>query len=220
MPFPIRLRLRSLLPMLLAGVASLGFLVVFGYRRAQETRHARLVNAEILKGQAIALRNTVSDLLATHHPEQAERRLLDATLDPRVRVLALVNREGRVLISNRRRWLDQPGSVLDDFAPAKAGQALAHAIDLFEPVGASHVAGYFPLEPDLGESALREPERGLLYASYDLTPDLEQARYRVRLEGGWIFAYFSLAALLTYLLLDRWVTRKIDRMVRTMQRVA
>ena len=218
MPFPIRLRLRSLLPLLLGGVAVLGFSIIIGFRLAQELGHARTINAEILRGQTIALRNSLSDLLAVEHAEQAERRLLDATLDSRVRTMVLVGADGQVLLSNHRQWLGQPSRVVEGFVPEAAERALRGSRDLFVFSGKSRVIGYFPLEPATREGVLRSQERGLLFVAYDLSVNIEQALHRVRVEGAWVLGSWCLLALLLCLLLDRWVTRKINRMVQTMGR--
>jgi PAS domain S-box-containing protein len=210
-------RLRLLLPLLLGGIGLLGSATIIWVRLGPELAEVRRDQAADLAFQGSGLRNTLSDLLAWSENDQAERRVADAASHPGLTALAVIGYDGRVRFANHPEWLREEASRVMGYEPSKAALAISSHRDQLVPQGEARLMGYFPLELDPLPDTLRRREHGILFITYDLSPDLAARRHQVYLKAGWILGFQFLMVLLLGGLLDFLVSRRVDRLSEVMR---
>ncbi|GLH74361.1 hypothetical protein GETHLI_28630 [Geothrix limicola] len=208
-------RLRLIVPLLLGGMAVASSLLFMSLYLRQEMALVRTQTAESLEVQTFVLRNSLSDLAARGDWELAERRFMEAALDPRVEAMVLVDPEDKVRFSTERQWIGSPAEALEGFRDAKVSPAPTDPGRL-HPVADTRLIGAFPIDLGVGSGSLRAQHRGRLFVAYDLSLTFAQARHQMRIQAAWIVGLWLLAAVLLFLLLDALITRKVDRLLHTM----
>ncbi|HJW04433.1 MAG TPA: EAL domain-containing protein [Azospira sp.] len=214
------LRLRLLLPLVLLLCATVGAL----YVAHQWTTHSRdrieRESRETLGVLMQQLQDILAERLVLDNLPQAKARLSATALHPRIDTLLLVDERHQVIFANRYLWQGEEAARVSAYQEAVAQAAMdqdQHRIEL-APSG-SALVGYFPIVLDLTHGSLRGLRRGVLYVQFDMAAPLAEARQEAVRESLQTWALSLLGAVLLALLLDRWVTRRLNAISTTAQRL-
>jgi PAS domain S-box-containing protein len=196
-------------------MAVLGALLIIQFRQSRAVRQLRQSNQENIRVQTFALRSALADLLLADQAELAERRFLDALLDHRIQAMVLVDEHGMVRFASNRAWIGHPATRVPGYVQGLARQASDSNQPIYQAGSGDGLVGHLPVDFGFQEGTLREPRRGTLFLVLDFSLSQAMARRDLLVEALWILGYWFAVALVLYLLLEGWVTRKVDRMVHT-----
>ena len=166
------------------------------------------------------LANTLSELLPRELVEQADRALVDQSLDSRIEMLLLADETGTIVLASQREWRGQPVSSVPGFHPAtaRAVQVEGHGYTIKED-GAT-LRGYYPVNMGLRPGEIRESRMGVLFVVYDTTPLVSRASRQVQRQALRACLLWICCALVLSLLLHHFITRRVERLSTAMSRVA
>lgn len=209
-------RLRVLVPALL----SLCILLAVGgltLERIADDRMEHLAEErQILSVDMYKLANILSGLLPRDLVEQAERSVIDASLDSDIELLLVVDETGKVRFSSRREFIGTPAARVPGYDPALTAPLLAGTAAKALDESGNTLRGYFPIQLGLRPGELRASQSGVLFVQYDLSTTLARERaaaVSLALRAGLLWLG---CALVLWLLLHSLITRRVERLARVM----
>lgn len=164
------------------------------------------------------LRNILSDLMINGEVERAQERLDDAALDPQIVSMLLTDGDHKVMFSNRREWLalPAPGICSYDKAIAETGRTTQKGQLISLP---GHIHGYYPIPLAIRSTEPGQQRYGTLYAEYDFSKELSQARQDAYRDAARQAAVLIFVAFLLSVLLHLLITRHIERLLSVVKDV-
>ncbi len=215
-----KFQLRILVPIivLLTATTVLVFSAIYNYEVAQQ----RLIDerSDQAQRELSLLQQEVEYRAAQSAPISHTQHLLSSTsIDQSIKTLVLFSASGQMLAS--RFAQSSPPADGDRLSFSKLSQALPAAdqgsINL-APDGQS-LQAYFPLR--LSATATHQPgeQQALLYASFDLSVEKEALWQQVRSDFQVIWLVTSLITLALALVLERFITRPLTKLVAFSQRL-
>jgi len=209
---PAPFRLKVLLPVVLLIFAMLGSLYVANHWYQHASQRIKQESEETLGVLMRQLQDILAERLVLENLPQAKARLSATALHPRINTLLLVDENHQIIFANRYLWQGQEADRVSGYLPALATEAMArnlHHMD--QGAGETQINGYFPLVLDLTHGSLRGLKRGTLYVEYDIATPLAAARAEAIRESAKTAVLSLFGALVLAFLLDRWVTRRLQR---------
>ncbi len=217
---PAPFRLKRLLPVVLLLSAILASLYVAQHWYQHASQRIEQESRETVGVLMRQLQDILSERLVLDNLSQAKARLSATALHPRINTLILADEQHQVIFANRYLWQGQDAARVSGYLPREADEAMGrdqHRIELNE--AGTVLSGYFPLVLDLTHGSLRGLKRGTLYVEFDMTAPLAAARSEAVEESLKTGALAVLGALLLSLLLDLWVTRRLQRISAAARRL-
>ena len=217
---PAPFRLKRLLPVVLLLSAILASLYVAQHWYQHASQRIEQESRETVGVLMRQLQDILSERLVLDNLSQAKARLSATALHPRINTLILADEQHQVIFANRYLWQSQDAARVSGYRPREADEAMGrdqHRIELNE--AGTVLSGYFPLVLDLTHGSLRGLKRGTLYVEFDMTAPLAAARSEAVEESLKTGALAVLGALLLSLLLDLWVTRRLQRISAAARRL-
>ncbi|MGE4447369.1 MAG: EAL domain-containing protein [Azospira sp.] len=217
---PAPFRLKRLLPVVLLLSAILASLYVAQHWYQHASQRIEQESRETVGVLMRQLQDILSERLVLDNLSQAKARLSATALHPRINTLILADEQHQVIFANRYLWQGQDAARVSGYRPREADEAMGrdqHRIELNE--AGTVLSGYFPLVLDLTHGSLRGLKRGTLYVEYDMTAPLAAARAEAVEESLKTGLLAVLGALLLSLLLDLWVTRRLQRISAAARRL-
>lgn len=156
------------------------------------------------------LQNILYNRLTADDEEEAQLSLSLMSMRPDIRVLFLVDGQGKVMMSNRFAWKGSPASAHSLYSDAEASRVSQSGVSklAFNTGQTSVLQGYYPLIVSYTRGGL-EKKMGLLYVESDIRRQLQEAS-RDSLIQSLIFALISsFSALLIAYALHRLVSRRV-----------
>ncbi len=167
------------------------------------------------------LQQAVSQKLLAGDIGGAEELLTSYGTDPGVVAIAVIDEQDRVLFANRFAWKGRPAAeTLPGFRPDLARQVRQHDRRLSPRIEQQHLRAYYPVALATRPGQIRPSREGLLYLDYDLQPALANIA-RTLWRDARLLLVLTLASLgLILLVLNRLVTRPLQRLGEHSQRLA
>jgi diguanylate cyclase (GGDEF)-like protein/PAS domain S-box-containing protein len=208
---PAAFRLRLLLPLVLLLFAAVGSVYVAVHWYQNASARIQQESRETLGVLMRQLQDILAERLVLDNLSQAKARLSATALHPRIRTLILADDNDQVIFANRYLWQGEEAAQVSRYQAEEASQVMVreqHRVSLDE--SGETLTGYFPIVMDLTHGSLRGLRRGVLYVEFDMAAPLATARSEAIYESLKTGALSLLGALLLSLLLDRWVTRRLN----------
>ncbi len=221
------LPLRSGIPLLLlcfALAVSAGVALRHAAEERQETEQTGL---ELMIQRGIRLQTMLETYYRLGLEDNVQAELAGVSAQRGHRLAAVIDEDGRVIASSRSLLLNEPAEAAlpriarnaDLFAEGRDVRVQRSGITRLGP-GGDTVAALFPVSFDTGNRSLRKERVGLLFIEYDLAERKAATQAEVRLAALEQSALVVLFALLLWVFLDVLLTRRMQRIVATMRRVA
>ncbi len=214
---PLRIALPLALLVLVATVLGLSMANSFWQRTHNTLIQAR---TDMLALGAQLARTATRDLASD--PRRIEVDVTHAATDPRLRAVAVLDPQGRVLLANRLEWKGRPavetlpGFDGSTFAAIAAG-GLPHHRGTDDALHATVLVPYAPPAPD---DALRDQRNGAIFLAYDLSAQRAQIRTQLlRARAPDLLATVVLAVLMAWAL-HRLVARPLQGLRDASRRAA
>jgi diguanylate cyclase (GGDEF)-like protein/PAS domain S-box-containing protein len=166
------------------------------------------------------LQNILYNRLTAGDEEEAQLSLSLMSMRPYVRVVLLVDGQGKVMMSNRFAWKGSPASAHSLYSAEEASLVLQSGVSklAFNTGQTSVLQGYYPLIVSYTRGGL-EKRMGLLYVESDIRRQLQEAS-RDSLIQSLIFALISsVSALLVAYVLHRLVSKRVATLSAVARRI-
>lgn len=221
------LSLRSGIPLLLLCFALAVSAAATLRHAAEESREVERAALELMIQRGIRLQAMLETYYRLGLEDNAQAELAGIGAQRGHRLAAVIDEGGRVIASSRSLVLQEPAEAAlprlvrnaDLLAEGRAVRERRSGITRLGE-GGDTVAALFPVSFDAGNRSLRKERVGLLFIEYDLAERKAVARYEVRTAALKLTAVIVLFALLLWLFLDVFLTRRMHRIVATVRRVA
>ncbi len=214
---PLRLALPLTLLLLVATILGLSMANAFWQRTHQTMTQAR---TDMVALGARLARAATRDLATD--PRRVEADVTHAATDPRLRVVAVLDPQGRVLLANRSEWKGRPATLVlpgfdgSTFARVAAGGRPHHT----GTDNGTHATVLVPYAPPAPDEALRDPRNGVIFLAYDLGAQRAQIRTQVLRARAPELAATVVLALLMGWALHRLVARPLQGLRDASRRAA
>ena len=214
-------RLRIVIPLLLV-LATVTSALSQTLSRLERSRSDVLKHGEHTFRTIMAqLQESVTDQMLEGDLPTARRLIALAALDLHIRVLLLADENHRVLAGNRSEWGGEPADAISHYDRAVIASLLGNdGSRLVARPRADRIDGYFTVVLGMREGELRPDRLGAIYAEYDLSRLLADARNDAYRDAVRICAVFLAVALALAVLLHVTVTRPVERLTATVGSVA
>ncbi len=221
------LSLRTGIPLLLLCFALAASLTIGLRHAAEEERETESAGLEFMTQRAIRMQTLLETYYRNRLEDNAQAELSNQGTQRGHRLAAVIDENGRVIAASRSLALGEPAAaILPRLARNAAllaegpGVRVRHGGIVRLGEGGNSVAALFPLSFDAGSRSLARERVGLLFIEHDLAEEKALAGIEVRSTALELTAVIVLFALLVWLLLDILLTRRLQRIVATVRRVA
>ncbi len=223
MKFRLLSQLRVLLPVIMLVFLTLFILLMALYQRQiQEIRLVENKLEHVRQTLSFLKQEIEHNYLDPDRFGDSQRILMTQSVDSAIKVLAVINQSGQVLISNRFAWDDmQAQNVMPEFNKKLVEDVFLNKLPNINISSNGQTAqAYLPLSLSLKTDTLRSREHGVIYMSYDLAVSKAAIWHQVRRDSGiiWLLAVALMLGLIS--ILDRLITQPLSRLASFSQQIS
>lgn len=214
-------RLSRLIPLVLIGSSLIGSGVLFWTEVYLATRSIEQEGFDDINATMTYLQNVLNTQLANDNFEDAKLSMSVIALHPAIQTIMLSDENDRVLLANRYIWEGEAAAKLAGYSNALAAQVRARRANVvsLDPK-TSILSGYYPISLRVGAGGLVTSRFGVLFVEHDLAPAIARARYKATIWSAASAAIVITVAMIIAAMLNRLVSRRVERIVETTKKVA
>ncbi len=168
----------------------------------------------------VQLRDDLEFELLQNNLLEARRRICSSALNFDTMALLLTDERHQVLAAQRRGWQGEAAALITHYDNAIAEQVrLEEGMRIVTQEDPIRICGYAAIILGTPEGEIRPTRLGVLYTEYDLSRLLAKGRNHAFADAGRFGLIFVLLALVLGFVLHLLVTRRVERLVATMNQV-
>lgn len=157
--------------------------------------------------------NSLSDLLDAERPDLINKRLADASIDPLISVIIIVDQHGTIKFATRHDHIMLPADVIVGFDNIKAIQARERSVGLLVSTEDNKFSYYSPLQTSRKNGKLINNQVELLFINFDLSVNHTKISNIINLNSFLMITALTLILIALLFTLKIWFKKETDNLL-------